>query len=63
MSAPNANAQSAQIPFHLNRAMDIGLTQTQASEVLTHIAFYAGWPCAMSALSVAKDVFAGRVAH
>ena len=63
VSALIANGQSAQIPFHLNRAMDNGLTQAQASEVLTHIAFYAGWPCAMSALSVAKDVFAGRVAH
>jgi 4-carboxymuconolactone decarboxylase len=63
VSALIANGQTAQIPFHLNRAMDNGLTQAQASEVLTHIAFYAGWPCAMSALPVAKDVFAGRVAH
>ena len=63
VSALIANGQTAQIPFHLNRAMDNGLTQAQASEVLTHIAFYAGWPCAFSALPIAKDVFAGRVAH
>lgn len=63
MSALIANGQTAQMPFHLNRAMDNGLTQAQASEVLTHIAFYAGWPCAMSALPVAKDVFAGRAGH
>lgn len=60
VSALIANGQTAQISFHLNRAMDNGLTQEQASEVLTHIAFYAGWPCAMSALPVAKDVFEKR---
>jgi 4-carboxymuconolactone decarboxylase len=40
--------------------MDNGLTQAQASEVLTHIAFYAGWPWAFSALPVVKDVFEKR---
>ena len=40
--------------------MDNGLTQEQASEVLTHIAFYAGWPCAFSASPVVKDVFEKR---
>lgn len=60
VSALIANGQTAQIPFHLNRAMDNGLTQAEASEVLHHIAFYAGWPCAMSALPVAKDVFEKR---
>jgi 4-carboxymuconolactone decarboxylase len=52
--------QVAQITFHLNRAMDNGLTREQAAEVITHLAFYAGWPNAMSALAVAKDVFAKR---
>ncbi len=56
-----ANGQVGQIPYHLNRAMDNGLTQTQAAEVITHLAFYVGWPNAMSALPVAKDVFAQRV--
>ncbi|SEF45599.1 4-carboxymuconolactone decarboxylase [Bryocella elongata] len=60
VSALIANGQTAQIPYHLNRAMDNGLTQSQASEVLTHIAFYAGWPCAFSALPVVKDVFESR---
>lgn len=55
-----ANGQVAQMPYHLNRAMDNGLTQTQASEVLTHLAFYVGWPNVFSALPVAKDVFAKR---
>ena len=44
VSALIASGQVAQITYHLGRAMDNGLTQAQASEVLTHIAFYAGWP-------------------
>jgi 4-carboxymuconolactone decarboxylase len=50
----------AQIPYHLNRAMDSGLTQAEASEVLTHLAFYAGWPNVFSAVPVAKGVFDKR---
>jgi 4-carboxymuconolactone decarboxylase len=60
VSALIANGQTGQITYHLGRAMDNGLTQEQASEVLTHIAFYAGWPCAFSALPVVKDVFEKR---
>ena len=56
-----ALGQVGQVPYHLNRAMDNGLTQEQASEVISHIAFYAGWPNAFSALPVAKEVFAKRV--
>jgi len=55
-----AAGQSAQIPYHLNRAMDNGLTQTEAGEVITHLAFYAGWPNAFSAVAVAKEVFERR---
>ena len=60
VSALIASGQVAQITYHLNRAMDNGLTQTQAAEVITHLAFYAGWPNAFSALPVAKDVFEKR---
>ena len=60
VSALIASGQVAQIPYHLNRAMDNGLTQPEAAEVITHLAFYAGWPNAMSALPVAKDVFEKR---
>jgi len=55
-----ASGQVAQIPYHLNRAMDNGLTQAQAAETITHLAFYAGWPNVFSALPVAKDVFEKR---
>jgi 4-carboxymuconolactone decarboxylase len=40
--------------------MDNGLTQARAGEVLTHLAFYVGWPNVFSALPVAKDVFEKR---
>ena len=60
VSALIATGQVAQIPYHLNRAMDNGLTQSQAAEVITHLAFYVGWPNAFSALPVAKDVFEKR---
>ncbi len=63
VSALIANGQVAQVTYHLNRAMDNGLTREQASEVLTHIAFYSGWPCAFSALPVVKAVFEKRAAR
>ena len=55
-----ALGQVAQMPYHLNKAMDNGLTKEQASEVISHIAFYAGWPNAFSAVPVAKTVFDSR---
>jgi len=55
-----ANGQAEQMPFHLNRAMDNGLTQVEVGEIITHLAFYAGWPRAMSAVAVAEDVFKAR---
>jgi 4-carboxymuconolactone decarboxylase len=60
VSALIASGQVAQMSYHLNRAMDNGLTETQAAEVVTHLAFYAGWPNAMSAAAVAKDIFEKR---
>jgi 4-carboxymuconolactone decarboxylase len=60
VSALIASGQTAQLTGHLNRAMDNGLTQGEAAEVITHLAFYAGWPNAFSAMPVAKDVFEKR---
>ena len=60
ISALIASGQVAQLTSHLNKAMDNGLTQAQAAEVITHLAFYAGWPNAFSALPVAKAVFEKR---
>jgi 4-carboxymuconolactone decarboxylase len=55
-----AAGQVAQLPYHLNRALDHGVTREQAAEAVTHLAFYAGWPCAFAALPVVQDVFAQR---
>lgn len=60
VSALIASGQVAQVTHHLNRAMDNGPPQTQAGEIITHLAFYVGWPNAFSALPVAKDVFEKR---
>ena len=60
VSALIASGQVAQITYHLNRAMDNGLTQEQAGEVVTHLAFYTGWPNAFSALPVLRDIFEKR---
>jgi 4-carboxymuconolactone decarboxylase len=60
VSALIASGQVAQIPYHLNRAMDNGLTQQQAGEAITHLAFYVGWPNVFSAMPVAKEVFEKR---
>jgi 4-carboxymuconolactone decarboxylase len=60
VSALVAAGQVAQLTYHLNRAIDNGLTQAQASEVMTQLAFYAGWPNVFSALPVVKDVFEKR---
>jgi 4-carboxymuconolactone decarboxylase len=51
-----ASGQVAQVTYHLTRAMDNGLTQEEAGEVVTHLAFYAGWPNAFSALPIVRDV-------
>lgn len=46
-----------QLRSHLARAQDNGLSETELIEVMTHLAFYAGWPRAISALMVAREVF------
>jgi len=46
-----------QLTYHLGLAKQNGNTETELKEAITHIAFYAGWPRAMSAMTVAKQVF------
>ena len=46
-----------QLPFHLNRALENGLTKDELVEAITHLAFYAGWPCAMTAINMAQRLF------
>jgi 4-carboxymuconolactone decarboxylase len=55
-----ATYRPEQLAVHLGRALDNGVTRDEITEVLTHLAFYAGWPAAMSGAQVATDVFAAR---
>lgn len=52
-----ANGNTEQLTGHLNRAMANGISQAEIAEVITHLAFYAGWPRAISGALVAKEVF------
>ena len=54
-----AGGSTEQLPGHLERARQNGLTETELKEVVIHLAFYAGWPKAMSAIQVAKRLFEG----
>jgi len=55
-----SSGQFAQIGFHLGKAMDNGLTKDEAAELISHLAYYAGWPSAFSTVPVAKSVFDAR---
>ena len=48
--------RTEQLRGHLERAINNGLTKSEIIECVTHLAFYSGWPTAMSAALVAKDV-------
>jgi 4-carboxymuconolactone decarboxylase len=52
---------NGQLVGHLKIARTNGLTEDELKEVIIHLAFYAGWPRAMSAITVAKGVFAEEV--
>jgi 4-carboxymuconolactone decarboxylase len=46
-----------QLKGHTERALANGVTKDEIGEIITHLAFYAGWPSAMSAAKVVKQVF------
>ena len=46
-----------ELPFHLKKALENGVTRQEISEVITHLAFYAGWPPASTAVAIARKVF------
>ena len=48
--------RTEQLRGHLERALGNGVTKEEIIEVITHLAFYSGWPTAMSAALLAKDV-------
>jgi 4-carboxymuconolactone decarboxylase len=59
VAALTVGGNTEQLVFHLGLARQNGATETELTEAITHLAFYAGWPKAMSAMAVAKQVFRG----
>src|SRR5262249_17252491 len=57
VAALTALYRSDQLKGHVERALANGVTRDEISEVITHMAFYAGWPTAMTAARIAKGVF------
>jgi 4-carboxymuconolactone decarboxylase len=47
-----------ELPYHLKRALQNGVTREEIVETITHLAFYAGWPPANTAVAIADKVFA-----
>jgi len=47
-----------ELPFHLKKALENGVTKDELIELITHLAFYSGWPTANSAVAIARKVFA-----
>src|SRR5258708_31644873 len=55
-----ALGREKQLEGHLQRALANGVTKDEISEIITHLAFYAGWPAAMTAATAAKEGFEKR---
>jgi 4-carboxymuconolactone decarboxylase len=52
-----AGYRTNELPFHLKRALENGVTKEELVELITHLAFYAGWPPASTAVAIARQVF------
>jgi 4-carboxymuconolactone decarboxylase len=52
-----AGYRTNELPYHLKRALDNGVTRDELAELMTHLAFYAGWPAASTAVAIARRVF------
>jgi 4-carboxymuconolactone decarboxylase len=57
VAALTAGGNAEQLTYHLGLARQNGVTETELIEAITHLAFYSGWPRAMSAMTVARQVF------
>jgi 4-carboxymuconolactone decarboxylase len=53
-----AGYRTNELPFHLGRAIENGVTKDELIELITHLAFYSGWPAASTAVAIARKVFA-----
>ena len=46
-----------QLPYHIQKGKENGITKEEIAELITHIAFYVGWPKAWSAFNIAKEIY------
>jgi len=53
-----AGYRQNELPFHIEKALENGVTRDEIIEVVTHLAFYSGWPTAATALTITREVFA-----
>jgi 4-carboxymuconolactone decarboxylase len=58
VSALVSNYRHNELAGHLKRALDNGVTREELTELVTHLAFYAGWPAASTALVILRKVLA-----
>lgn len=58
-SALIATGKTEQLRFHIPKAIANGVTRDEVVELITHLAFYTGWPNAMSAVVLARELFEG----
>jgi 4-carboxymuconolactone decarboxylase len=59
-AAQNATSELGQLRFHIEKALENGVTKDELVEGITHLAFYSGWPNAMSATMMAKEISSKR---
>lgn len=59
MAVLTALGRQEELRIHIGAALRLGLTKEQITELLTHVAFYAGVPAAVTGFRVAREVFAG----
>jgi 4-carboxymuconolactone decarboxylase len=55
-----ATGKTEQMSFHFPRAIENGVTQDELIEMITHLAFYVGWPSAMSAITRLRELFGAK---
>jgi 4-carboxymuconolactone decarboxylase len=60
VSALIALNRPEQLRFHIEKALENGVPKDEVVEAITHLAFYSGWPNAMTAIMIAKEVFSKR---
>lgn len=60
LAALIARNQTVELPYYVNLAFDNGVKPDEISEIITHLAFYSGWPNGVSPAALAKDVFSAR---